>query len=102
MLEFLLRRQLEVEHDAGREAAVVLFVAKETRLQVVALEAPRQSREKMVVQPPSQGGAKGSVRSRIALTTRGHVAGTKQSMSKGSNLSDRGGHARTEQEVIFT
>jgi len=81
------RRLLEVQDDSCGEAAVVLGVAEEARLQEVALKAPRDERHEFVVEAAAEGFRERSVRGGVAGGTDADVTCSEQGMREGADFS---------------
>src|ERR1700741_1564098 len=91
----------EIQDDAGGEAAIVLGVAEEAGLQVVALEAPGDERNEFVVEASAESGTQRSVTGRVSGGADVDVSGAEQGVGEGADFADGKRNARTEQIVVL-
>src|SRR5579863_1549049 len=88
---------LEVNHDAGRDADIVLREGEQVAVKIVGLQAPGDERNEVIVDSASDAAGYGGVASE---TVGAGVRESHQAFGERTNLADGDGDARAEQEIV--
>src|SRR5713226_6300121 len=90
----------KANHESGRKTKIILRIAEETSLQIIALHAPGNCFCNAKVGAAAESRRKGSVRKGEVGASGARVCSTEERLGKGGHFPDRYGGAGTDQERV--